>query len=73
MSSKTSKSQGVEKLHTIPETCNLMGIREHALRRAVSGGLVPYYTPFGARRYVRISEVEAAITTHTNGGQNNVE
>ena len=57
----------VEKLRTIPETCKLMGIRKHALRRAVSSGLVPHYTPFGSRRYVRISEVEAAIATHTNG------
>lgn len=63
----------VEKLHTIPETCNLMGIREHALRRAVSRGLVPYYTPFGSRRYVRISEVETAIVVHTDGEQHNGE
>ena len=73
MSSELSKSQSVEKLRTIPQTCNLMGIREHALRRAVSSGLVPYYTPFGSRRYVRISEVEAAIANHTNGEQNNGE
>lgn len=69
MSSELSKSQCVEKLRTIPETCNLMGIRQHALRRAVSSGLVPHYTPFGSRRYVRISDVEAAIVAHTNGGQ----
>ena len=55
---KPSENKCVEKLHTIPETCNLMGIREHALRRAVSSGLVPYYTPFGTRRYVRVSEAK---------------
>lgn len=71
MSSELCKSQCVEKLRTIPETCNIMGIREHALRRAVSRGLVPHYTPFGSRRYVRISEVKTAIVAHTNGGQNN--
>ena len=65
---KPSKDNCVEKLRTIPETCQLMGIRKHALRRAVSSGLVPYYTPFGSRRYVRISEVELAIASHTNGG-----
>jgi predicted site-specific integrase-resolvase len=65
--SKLNKNSCVEKLRTIPETCQLMGIRKHALRRAVSNGLVPYYTPFGSRRYVRISEVEAAIASHTNG------
>jgi len=64
---KPSKDNCVEKLRTIPEACQLMGIRKHALRRAVSSGLVPFYTPFGSRRYVRISEVEAAISTHTNG------
>ena len=71
MSSGLRKTKCVEKLRTIPETCSLMGIREHALRRAVSSGLVPYYTPFGSRRYVRVSEVEAAIAAHTNGGQSN--
>lgn len=64
---KPSKNKCVEKLRTIPETCKLMGIRKHALRRAVSSGLVPHYTPFGSRRYVRISEVEAAIASHTKG------
>lgn len=67
MSSKANQTQCVEKLRTIPETCKIMGIRKHALRRAVSSGLVPHYTPFGTRRYVRISEVEAAIASHTNG------
>jgi len=65
--SKLNKNICVEKLRTIPETCQIMGIRKHALRRAVSNGLVPYYTPFGSRRYVRISEVETAIASHTNG------
>jgi excisionase family DNA binding protein len=60
-------NNNVEKLRTIPEACKLMGIRKHALRRAVSGGLVPFYTPFGSRRYVRVSEVETAIAAHTNG------
>jgi len=73
MSSELNKTDCVEKLRTIPETCNLMGIREHALRRAVSSGLVPYYAPFGSRRYVRVSEVEAAIVAHTDGGQDNGE
>ena len=65
--SKLNKNSCVEKLRTIPETCQLMGIRKHALRRAVSNGLVPHYRPFGSRRYVRVSEVEAAIASHTKG------
>ena len=73
MSSELNKTDCVEKLRTLPETCKLMGIREHALRRAVSSGLVPFYTPFGSRRYVRISEVETAIAAHTDGGQDNGE
>jgi len=64
---KPSKNNCVEKFRTIPEACQLMGIRKHALRRAVSNGLVPHYTPFGAHRFVRVSEVEAAIASHTNG------
>jgi excisionase family DNA binding protein len=49
---------------TIPSAANTLGIKAHALRRAVNKGLIPFYTPFGSRRYVRLDEVQAFIQAH---------
>lgn len=49
---------------SIPNAAKMLGIKEHALRRAVNKGLIPFYTPFGSRRYVRIDEVLAFIQAH---------
>lgn len=49
---------------TIPQAAKALGIKEHALRRAVNKGLIPFYTPFGSRRYVRLDEVQAFIQAH---------
>lgn len=49
---------------SIPNAAKLLGIKEHALRHAVNKGLIPFYTPFGSRRYVRIDEVQAFIQAH---------
>ncbi len=49
---------------TIPQASKVLGIKEHALRRAVNKGLIPFYTPFGSRRFVRLDEVQAFIQAH---------
>jgi len=38
---------------------------------AVKAGLVKTYTPFSSRKRVLLSEVVAAIATHSTGGQSN--
>lgn len=53
---------------SIPNAAKLLGIKEHALRRAVNKGLIPFYTPFGSRRYVRPDEVQAFIQVHRRLG-----
>lgn len=53
---------------SIPNAAKLLGIKVHALRRAVNKGLIPFYTPFGSRRYVRIDEVLAFIQVHRRLG-----
>lgn len=57
-----------EPLYTIPDACMELGIKQHALRRAVNCDIVPYYLPFGNRKYVRLSEVIAAIETFQEQG-----
>ncbi|MCE7998828.1 MAG: helix-turn-helix domain-containing protein [Rhodobiaceae bacterium] len=49
---------------SIPNAAKLLGIKEHALRRTVNRGLIPFYTPFGSRRYVQLDEVHAFIQAH---------
>ena len=53
-----------EKLLTIPQAASLLGIKAHALRRAVNLGLVPHYTAFNQRKRVKPSEVLAAMAHH---------
>ena len=57
-----------EPFYSIPKTCELLGLKQHALRRAVNSGLVPHYCPFGTRKYVRLSEVTVAIETFQHQG-----
>ncbi|MEQ8746330.1 helix-turn-helix domain-containing protein [Pyruvatibacter sp.] len=61
---KTAKQDPSVLYGTIPNVAKLLGIKEHALRRAVNKGLIPFYTPFGSRRYVRLDEVQAFIQAH---------
>lgn len=50
-----------EKLLTLKEAAHAIGAKEWQLRRAVKCGIIPSYTPFNTRRWVRLSEVVAAI------------
>ena len=65
-----SPAPDVEPFHTVPQAAQALGIKKHMLRRAIAGGLIPYYTPFDStRRLVKLSEVRAVIEQHRNGGQ----
>ena len=55
---------------TIPSAAKALNIKYHALLRAVNQGLIPSYQPFNSRRYVLLSEIEAFIKAHRQGGQN---
>lgn len=57
-----------EKLITIAEAAEILGVHVWALRRAVKRGFIPSYTPFNSRRLVRLSEVIAAIDASKVGG-----
>lgn len=53
---------------TLPTFCNTYGFKLHAVRSAVNSGLLPVYTPFGSRRYIRADEALAFIKPYRKGG-----
>jgi len=53
---------------TVPILAKRLGIKYHALLRAVNAGLVPSYKPFGDRRLVKPAEVIAYIERTREGG-----
>lgn len=57
------------KLHTIPHAAILLGVKAHALRRAVNRGLIPSYSCFNRRKMVKPAEVLAAMADHSTEGQ----
>lgn len=69
-SSKPLTSTEPERLFTITETAEILGIHLWALRRAVKSGAIPSYIPFNSRRLVRLSEVIAFIEASRQGGSN---
>ena len=54
---------------TIKIAANALGIKPWALRKAIRSGLVPAYKFIGNRWMVKISEVEAKITSFNQGGE----
>ena len=64
---KNSKLNTTEFV-TVPILANQLGIKYHALLRAVNAGLVPSYKPFGDRRLVKPAEVIAFIERTREGG-----
>lgn len=52
-----------EKLLTLQQAADALGVHLWALRRAVKRGLIPAYSPFNSRRFVLLSEVLAFIET----------
>ncbi|MGT2465045.1 hypothetical protein ACVOMV_06060 [Mesorhizobium atlanticum] len=59
---------GVERMVTILDAANTLGVHPWALRRAVKSGIIPAYAPFNGRKLVRLSEVVSAITASKVGG-----
>lgn len=57
------------KLHTIPDAAKLLGVKPHALRRAVNLGLIPSYSCFNRRKMVKPAEVLAAMAVRSAEGQ----
>lgn len=58
-----------EKLLTIADAANKLGVHVWALRRAVNNGTIPAYRPFNTRVLVRLSEVVAAIDASKMGSE----
>lgn len=63
-----SQNRPVERYRSIPTAADELGLKVHALRRAINNGDIPSYTPFGTRRYVLISEIIAVISASKIGG-----
>jgi len=57
-----------EPFLTIPAAAIALGLKYHALLRAVKLGLVPSYRPFGSRAFVLLSEVASFVKAHQSGG-----
>jgi hypothetical protein len=57
-----------EKLITLKAAAGALGLPVWKLRRAVAAGEIPSYTLLNTRRYVKLSEVVAAIEASCQGG-----
>lgn len=57
------------KLHTLPQAARLLGLKVHALRRAVNRRYIPSYSCFNRRKMVKPAEVLAAMASHSKGGR----
>ncbi len=69
-SEQQSRAGSVEPLLTIQQAARELGVHIWALRRAVKSGAIPAYAPFNGRKFVRLSEVVAAINASKIGGDN---
>lgn len=58
-----------EPLLTLKQVADAIGAKEWQLRRAVSRGQIPYFTPFNSRKLVRLSDVLAVIEASKKGGE----
>jgi hypothetical protein len=70
MSDTRQTAAAPEPLISIQSAADSLGIHRWKLRRAVKAGLVPCYTLFNSRRFVRVSEVIAVIEASREGGTN---
>ena len=60
--SSTSTEERPEKFYPIKEAADLLGLRYWHLQRAVKRGLVPSHRLLTTKRFVRLSEVIAAMS-----------
>lgn len=67
-SSNTSEKTYDDRLLTIGQAAEVIGLPTWQLRRAVKRGIVPSYAPFNSRRLVYLSEIRAFIAATRRGG-----
>ncbi|QFR33832.1 helix-turn-helix domain-containing protein [Ancylobacter sp. TS-1] len=67
-SSPVGQANPPEKLLTLQQAADVLGLHLWALRRAAKRGLIPTYSPFNSRRFVLLSEVLAFIEASRTGG-----
>ena len=60
---KTLPAQPIEKLLTMGEAANQLGLPCWKIRRAVKAGFLPHYSVLNKRKLVRISEILNVITS----------
>lgn len=58
-----------EKFHSIKDAAALLGLRYWHLQRAVKRGLVPSHRLLTKKRFVRLSEIVAALESSDMGGR----
>lgn len=58
-----------EKFHSIKDAAALLGLRYWHLQRAVKRGLVPSHRLLTTKRFVRLSEIIAALESSDMGGR----
>lgn len=61
--------QPVNKLHTVKEAARAVGIPYWKILRAVNAGIIPSYRLLNSRRYVKLADIEQAMTEGQNGGR----
>lgn len=57
-----------ERLLSLKEAADEIGVKYWQLQRAVKRGDIPSYTPFNSRKLVKLSELVAYIDTCRQGG-----
>ncbi len=57
-----------ERLLTIYQAADALGLHRWKVRRAVTAGLIPSYRLLNSRRLVRLSEVVAVVDATREGG-----
>lgn len=62
-------NSSTERLFSIPQAANQLGVPVSSLRRAVKAGYIPTHTIFNSRKRVRLSEIIAVIEAQKVGGQ----
>jgi predicted site-specific integrase-resolvase len=50
------------RLLTFQEAATALGIPYFKIQRAARGGMIPTYTLFNSRKYVKLSDIAAAMT-----------
>ena len=66
--SSSTKRPAEEKLLTIREVADALGLHYWQVQRAVRRGDIPCYRPFNSRPLLRLSEVLAFVEASRQGG-----